>query len=563
MLLNIHVKNLALIDEVDVSFKDHLNILTGETGAGKSVLIGSVHMALGGRMSKDMIRKGAQEAVAELFFTTDNQEILERLVSMDIPLDGDQIAISRRLTRNRSVCRINGELVSAAALREIGSLLMDLHGQHENQSLLDESRHILMLDRFLQKGHEELFEQMGQAYGEYHRLKEEALSAKTDSESRAREMAYIRYEVDEIEEARLQDGEDEQLEADYRRMLHGRQILESMTQIHQMTGYDSGDTAGEQLGRALRIMAGVEEYDEAISPLKSQLEDVENLLNDFNRELSAYISGLSFSEDDFKATEERLDQINRLKSKYGPTIPAIKEYVQKRREELDKLEHYETYLKELDESLKKAEEKVEKQSDQLHSLRQRAAGILEGKIEAALKDLNFNDVRFHIHISDSDHYTRLGKDKVLFLIAPNRGEDLKPLDQIASGGELSRMMLALKTVLADSDAIETLIFDEIDAGISGRTAQKVAEKLAQISRARQVLCITHLPQIAAMADNHYLIEKHTEGERTITTVHELSDEEKVEEIGRLTGGVEITRSVRESAAEMKKMAEQFRKTCLK
>ena len=563
MLLNIHVKNLALIDEVDVAFRDHLNILTGETGAGKSVLIGSVHMALGGRVSKDMIRKGADEAVAELFFDTKDPEIRALLADMDIPAEGSQIVISRRLTKNRSVCRVNGELVSAAALREIGSRLMDLHGQHENQSLLDEGRHILMLDRFLKKDHEPLFEAMEQAYAAYSRLKDEVDLARTDSESRAREMAYIRYEVDEIAHARLQDGEDEQLEADFRRMTHSRQIAEAMTKIHQLTGYDSGETAGEQLGRALRLICGVEAYDDAIAPLKDQLEGVENLLNDFNRDLSDYLSGLTFCEEDFKAVEERLELIDRLKSKYGPTIQKIREYAKKREQELEKLEHYEEYLADLKARLADARKEVEKQADRLRALRVEAAAVLQEKTEEALRDLNFNDVRFRVQISDLDHYSRLGMDKVLFLIAPNRGEDLKPLDQIASGGELSRMMLAFKTVLADSDRIETLIFDEIDSGISGRTAQKVAEKLAQISRDHQVICITHLPQIAAMADNHYLIEKHTEGERTLTSVHELSEAQKIEEIGRLTGGVSITRTVRENAAEMKKMAEQFRKSCLK
>ena len=420
-----------------------------------------------------------------------------------------------------------------------------------------------MLDRFLKKDHESLFEAMEQAYAAYSRLKDEVDLARTDSESRAREMAYIRYEVDEIAHARLQDGEDEQLEADFRRMTHSRQIAEAMTKIHQLIGYDSGETAGEQLGRALRLIRGVEAYDDAIASLKDQLEGVENLLNDFNRDLSDYLSGLTFCEEDFKAVEERLELIDRLKSKYGPTISKIREYAKKREQELEKLEHYEEYLADLKARLADARKEVEKQADRLRALRVEAAAVLQEKTEEALRDLNFNDVRFRVQISDLGHYSRLGMDKVLFLIAPNRGEDLKPLDQIASGGELSRMMLAFKTVLADSDRIETLIFDEIDSGISGRTAQKVAEKLAQISRDHQVICITHLPQIAAMADNHYLIEKHTEGERTLTSVHELSEAQKIEEIGRLTGGVSITRTVRENAAEMKKMAEQFRKSCLK
>lgn len=563
MLLNVHVKNLALIDEVEMNFEDHLNILTGETGAGKSVLMGAVNMALGAKVPRDMIRKGADYALAELFFSVDDKRVLKTLESLEIPVEDDSVIISRRMTAGRSVSRINGEIVSAAQVRLAGQLLLDVHGQHDHQSLLDKSRHLVILDRFIREPLGDKKEELLKAYQEYMHLKEAHNNQAMDNEQRLRQISFLEFEVEEIEKARLIPGEDEQLEKDFVKMSHGRQIIEGISKVHQWTSYEDDTSAGEQLGRGLKNFYNLEEFDPELSELREQLENIESLLNDFNRELSGYMETLSFDEEDFRATEERLDLINRLKSKYGASVEEILEYKKEKQDELERLKGYDDWLKNLEKELADSEKHLAKLSEEVSQIRQTYAKILEKQIEEALKDLNFLQVSFRIPVHPTEKYTRNGWDDVEFLVSTNPGEDVKPLGQVASGGELSRIMLGIKAVLAQVDDIPTLIFDEIDTGISGRTAQKVAEKLAYIGRSHQVLCITHLPQIAAMADSHYLIEKIASDGRTKTEIRELSSEEQVQEVGRLMGGVEITKNILDSADEMKKMAEQFRITCLK
>lgn len=563
MLLSVHVKNLALIDEVEMNFENHLNILTGETGAGKSVLMGAVNMALGGRVSRDMIRKGADYALAELFFSVSDGRTLETLRAMEIPVEDDLVVISRRMTSGRSVSRINGEIVSAADVRRVGQLLLDIHGQHDHQSLLDKSRHLTILDRFIREPLGDKKAKLAKAYQEYIHWKDVYENEAMDNEQRLRRIAFMEFEVDEIENARLMVGEDEQLETDYRKMAHGRQIIEGLSQVHQWTGYDDASSAGEQLGRGLKNFYNLEDFDPELGALREQLENIESLLNDFNRDLSGYMDTLSFDEQDFRDTEERLDLINRLKAKYGASIEDILKYQTKKQAELERLKGYDDWLLEVKTKLLASEKALKTLSGEVSDIRKKYGAVLEKQMEESLKDLNFLQVRFQIKISPLGKYTKNGSDDVEFLISTNPGEDVKPLGQVASGGELSRIMLGIKSVLAEIDDIPTLIFDEIDTGISGRTAQKVAEKMAYIGRNHQVLCITHLPQIAAMADSHYLIEKTAEGERTQTQIRELSEAEQIHEVGRLMGGVEITQTILDSADEMKKMAEQFRKTCLK
>lgn len=563
MLLSVHVKNLALIDEVEMNFENHLNILTGETGAGKSVLMGAVNMALGGRVSRDMIRKGADYALAELFFSVSDGRTLETLRAMEIPVEDDLVVISRRMTSGRSVSRINGEIVSAADVRRVGQLLLDIHGQHDHQSLLDKSRHLTILDRFIREPLGDKKAKLAKAYQEYIHWKDVYENEAMDNEQRLRRIAFMEFEVDEIENARLMVGEDEQLETDYRKMAHGRQIIEGLSQVHQWTGYDDASSAGEQLGRGLKNFYNLEDFDPELGALREQLENIESLLNDFNRDLSGYMDTLSFDEQDFRDTEERLDLINRLKAKYGASIEDILKYQTKKQAELERLKGYDDWLLEVKTKLLASEKALKTLSGEVSDIRKKYGAVLEKQMEESLKDLNFLQVRFQIKISPLGKYTKNGSDDVEFLISTNPGEDVKPLGQVASGGELSRIMLGIKSVLAEIDDIPTLIFDEIDTGISGRTAQKVAEKMAYIGRNHQVLCITHLPQIAAMADSHYLIEKTAEGERTQTQIRELSEAEQIHEVGRLMGGVEITQTILDSADEMKKMAKQFRKTCLK
>ena len=563
MLLSVHVKNLALIDEVEMNFEDHLNILTGETGAGKSVLMGAVNMALGSKVSKDMIRHGADYALAELFFSVSDPRVLETLKAMEIPVEDDSVIISRRMTPSRSICRINGEIVSATDVRKAGELLLDIHGQHDHQSLLDKSRHLVILDRFIREPLGDRKDKLAKAYQEYCHYKELYEQQAMDNEQRLRQMSFLEFELQEIEDAHLVPGEDEQLEADYRKMFHSREIIEKLAQIHQWVGYEDRSSAGEQVGRSLKNFYSVEDFDEEISGLREQLENIENLLNDFNRDLSGYMDTLSFDEQDFKDTEDRLDLVNRMKAKYGASIEAVLAYRHEKQEELEHLQGYDEWLADVKKKLDASEKTLKTLADEVSEIRKKYAKILEEQMEASLKDLNFLQVKFKIQIQPASKYTKNGCDDVEFLVSTNPGEHVKPLGKVASGGELSRIMLGIKSVLADIDDIPTLIFDEIDTGISGRTAQKVAEKMAYIGRNHQVLCITHLPQIAAMADSHYLIEKTADETRTTTDIRMLSQDEQIREVARLMGGVEITQSILESADEMKKMAEQFRITCLK
>lgn len=555
MLQNIHVKNMALIDEADVDFGGHLNILTGETGAGKSIIIGSISTALGGKVSRDVIRKDAEYALVELNFKVNSPQILAELEKMEIPVDGDEVVISRRITGSRSVARINGELVSLPVLRQAAALLIDIHGQHEHQSLLHKDKHLAILDQFSREEMASVKDALKDSYREYMILKKEMDGAITDEGKRLSEISFLQYQIEEIENANLQDGEEEQLDKAFRKMSHARQMMESVAAAHGMTGYEGASSAGDLVGRALRELSSVEKYDEAISGLISMLTDIDGLLNDFNRELADYESGLTFDESVYHETEDRLNLIQRLKTKYGSSIAEILAHQAECQEELEKLDDYENYLSGLRMKLDQAEKELKDLSDKLTTIRRANAAVLQERIKAALIDLNFLDVRFEIHCEPLGHYTENGQDSIEFMISTNPGETVKPLGKVASGGELSRIMLAVKSVLADADAIETLIFDEIDTGISGRTAQKVSEKMAVIARKHQVICITHLPQIAAMADDHYVIEKSAMEQHTITEIYHLSDDASVGEIARLLGGVEITDAVMQNAREMKNLAQ--------
>ena len=555
MLQNIHVKNMALIDEADVDFGGHLNILTGETGAGKSIIIGSISTALGGKVSRDVIRKDAEYALVELNFKVNSPQIFAELEKMEIPVDGDEVVISRRITGSRSVARINGELVSLPVLRQAAALLIDIHGQHEHQSLLHKDKHLAILDQFSREEMASVKDALKDSYREYMILKKEMDGAITDEGKRLSEISFLQYQIEEIENANLQDGEEEQLDKAFRKMSHARQMMESVAAAHGMTGYEGASSAGDLVGRALRELSSVEKYDEAIGGLISMLTDIDGLLNDFNRELADYESGLTFDESVYHETEDRLNLIQRLKTKYGSSIAEILAHQAECQEELEKLDDYENYLSGLRMKLDQEEKELKDLSDKLTTIRRANAAVLQERIKAALIDLNFLDVRFEIHCEPLGHYTENGQDSIEFMISTNPGETVKPLGKVASGGELSRIMLAVKSVLADADAIETLIFDEIDTGISGRTAQKVSEKMAVIARKHQVICITHLPQIAAMADDHYVIEKSAMEQRTITEIYHLSDDASVGEIARLLGGVEITDAVMQNAREMKNLAQ--------
>ncbi len=562
MLLSLHVKNLALIRESEVEFGPGLNILTGETGAGKSILLGSVQLALGAKMSKDMIREHADYGLVELLFTIDDLRVEAKLREMEVYAEEGMVLLSRRVTENRSVCRINGETCTIARMKQAASYLLDIHGQHEHQSLLYKSKQLEILDSF---GKEEIFdarEAVSRLFQSYTDIKRELSSQSMNEEQRKREISFLEFEINEIEEAELKPGEDEELEAQYRKLNNSRRIMEALQQAHVCTGYDGPSCAGELVGQALRHISSVSEYDSSLGSLESMLTDIDGLLNDFNRELSAYMEEMTFEEEEFRQLEQRLDLINSLKAKYGNTIEKIQEYALTQQTRLKELLDYEENRRKLQIRLEQLEEELEKACQSLTAIRKRYARSLESQIIDQLQDLNFLDVKFQIHFDRTAGYSAGGIDDVEYQISTNPGEPMKPLGKVVSGGELSRIMLAIKTLLADKDEVGTLIFDEIDTGISGRTAQKVSEKMARIGQERQVLCITHLPQIASMADTHFVITKSVDQEQTITKIEKLNQEDSALELARLLGGAEITETVLESAREMKLLAQNQKNTRL-
>lgn len=550
MLLNLQVKNLALIEKAEVSFSEGLNILTGETGAGKSIIIGSVNMALGGKTSRDMIRQGADYAYVELVFSVDDPVKRKRLeeLDLDLPEDGT-IIISKKIMPTRSLSKINDETVTTGRLKEITSLLIDIHGQHEHQSLLYKSKHLQILDAYARSQTQPLKEKISVNYHQYQEVLKALEEMNQDQESRLREADFLRYEIEELENADLKEGEEEELTSSYRRLSHAQKIMEYLSSAYQAID-------GEQIGRALHDVTQAAEYDEAVAGIRDQLFDAESILSDVVRDISGYMDQFSFDEEAFVQMEKRLDLIHNLQAKYGSTVREIMEKLEEKRKRLDDLEHFDLIKAQKEKEREKTEEKLEQLCTELSKVRQSAAKILTEKIRQGLEDLNFIDVAFEMEFRRLEQYTASGFDEAEFMISTNPGMPVRPLGMVASGGELSRIMLAIKAVLADTDDIPTLIFDEIDTGISGRTAQKVSEKLSYIARNHQVICITHLPQIAAMADTHFEIAKSAAAGSTTTTIHPLCGDEMVKELARLLGGAKITDAVYDNAREMKVLADQ-------
>ena len=551
MLQNLHVKNLALIDETEVEFGPGLNILSGETGAGKSIIIGSINLALGEKVQKEMLRDNGESALVELIFFVEDADTIEAIRALDIEMEDDTVILSRKITGGRAIGRINGEAVSASKMKAVASLLIDIHGQHEHQSLLSKKKHLEILDTFAKEALGDKKEKLAQCYQEYRKLKDELEHANLDGEERAREVSFLEYEVKEIEDAQLTVGEDEELEAVFRKYSNGKKIMDAVGAANAATSEDD-ESASERIGRALRELSSVSGYDERVKEMEEQLTEIDNLLSDFNHELASYLSDEEFDEETFYETEKRLDLINHLKSKYGNTIADILKYCEEKAERIAVLNDYDAYLAGLQKNVSEKEKQLEQLSKKISDIRKKESKKLTESIKNALLDLNFLDVQFTMEFAETD-YTANGIDDAQFLISTNPGEPVKPLGKVASGGELSRIMLAIKTVMA-SDKIGTLIFDEIDSGISGRTAQMVSEKMNVLGKSHQIICITHLPQIAAMADSHFLIEKSVENQATVSKIHKLTDEESVEELARMLGGVEITDTVLENAREMKQMA---------
>ena len=558
MLISLHVKNFAIINEVEVYFKNHLNILTGETGAGKSIIIDSINCALGAKVSKGIIRSGADYALVELVFETKDLAVHEAMNNIDIPMEDNQIIISRKIMPSRSIYKLNGENVTGSIIASIAELLIDIHGQHEHQSLLRKSKHLEIVDRFARDEIGEIKEELSKSYKAYTSIKHEFDSAGVDEEKRLREISFLEYEVNEIKSAALVAGEDDELSALYRKYANAHTISEGLQTIYSLTGNEPSE-ASDSIGRAVRQLAKLVEYDDKLEGLLAQATDVEDLLNGFNKDLSQYLLTMENYEEELSEVTKRLDLINHIKQKYGSQIEGIQSYLIECEEKLERYKDYDAYMDKLRKSLEVEEERLDKLSGKLSDIRRRKAKELTIKIREALIALNFLDVKFEMIFNRSNTYSSNGYDDAEFIISTNPGEELKSLSSVASGGELSRIMLGIKSVLAEKDDIETLIFDEIDTGISGRTAQKVSEQLSEIAEHHQIISITHLAQIAAMADEHFIIEKQTDGKTTETMIKELKQEEIIEELARILSGAAITERVIENAKEMKELATSSKK----
>ncbi len=557
MLLNLHVKNLAIIDEIEVEFSEGLNVLTGETGAGKSIIIGSINIALGGKVSKDIIRTGTEFALVELTFLAEDSEQINSLEKLGITLEEDVVVISRKITKCRTINRVNGETVSVSMLKSIADILIDIHGQNEQQSLLYKNKHMEIVDRYAAEkmcGRDMEFSEM---YRQYKDMLVKYSEKEMSEEERLREVSFIRYELEQIEQAHLVKGEEEKLQERYRYLSNANEIKSGINEVYSLVedSYGDSQSVSQMLGRSSHILAKISGYDERLKELARQIADIDELIMDFNRDLQEYASDMDENGEEFSEVETRLDLVRTIKSKYGATTELVENYAKDLENKLEKYEAYEEYRANLEKKIEIYKIKLEKLGESISKIRKKCSAELEKRITDALIDLNFLQVKFEIAVRELDEFNSKGKDEVEFMISTNPGEDLKPIGQAASGGELSRIMLAIKAVLAEHDSIGTLIFDEIDVGISGRTAQKVAEKMAFIGHSHQVICISHLAQIAAMADHNYLIEKNNSLNKTSTVIRQLEGDEIVEEIARILGGAKITDAVLESAREMKQLAD--------
>lgn len=562
MLVHIYIKNIALINEITIDFKEFLNILTGETGAGKSILIGSINFALGERGSRDIIRTGEENALVELLFFVENDEILELIKNQGIEVEEDRyVLITRAINQSgRTVCRINGQTVTTGMLRQVSSKLIDVHGQHEHQSLLDVGKHIELLDSFCKDELAALKKELESKYKEYKNIEKQISSLIGDEKEIERKIDLLQYQLDEITNAKFEIGEEEQLQNQLKKLSNSEKLVRGMEELYGLlygNDYENHSTS-LFLSEALRLLRDLVDVDDELMPLYENLENIQLLLDDMVRDIRQYKDQIHHDPYELKAVEERLDLLFDLKRKYGNSIEEILLYKDKIEEELERIVNSEETLKNLKNQYALLEDEIKRLSGKISDIRKEKAKIIEERIESILAELAMKEAKFSVMFSQKDSFNENGWDNVEFLISTNPGEELKPLAKIASGGEMSRIMLALKCVLADIDEIGTLIFDEIDTGISGATAQKVAEKLGYISRKRQVICITHLPQIAAMGDCNYKIEKRIDENKAISSIKALKEDEVIYELARLISGAQITDISLKNAEEMRLLAKHFK-----
>lgn len=558
MLSTLHVKNFALIDEAFVEFSDGLNVLTGETGAGKSIILGSLNLAFGGKADKDSIREGSEFALVEITFKIESDFEREVLKEYDIYPEDGEILIQRKILPAKSVFKVNGETVTATVVKEITNYLIDVYGQHDYQFLLKPQKHIEIIDSFAEKELSPLLDIYKKEYERYNELKKILEAPESDEAAVEREVSLLKYQINEIEAASLKEGEEEEIASKLKVMENYEKIEEALSFVKDAV-YEKDVSASELIDASLREVVSVSSYDEKLSVISDSLSDISALLSDVSRNVTDYLDDSSLNPEELMNLRERYELINDLERKYGRTIEEVNSFLLKKKEELDKILLLTEKKEELIAEFESVKNKLIKLSSDIHDVRMKYSDSFENKLKKNLSDLNFNQCEFKVNIDENEEFLKNGRDKVEFLISTNPGESLRPLSNVASGGELSRIMLSIKTTCALGNDNETFIFDEIDAGISGVTAWKVAEKLALLSKSHQVILITHLQQIASMADTHFEIQKNVGSDgRTHTGIEKLDRENQIKELVRMLGGDEMSEAFVKNAEELKKRADEFK-----
>ncbi len=560
MLSELNIKNFALIDELNIELKPGFSVLTGETGAGKSIILDALDILMGARAYKEVIRTNESSAYIEALFYPDQKQELDEILSENgISPEDEMLLISREINEDgRNKGRINGQLVTVSLIQEIAPYLVDIHGQHEQQSLLNEDTHLMILDQYIKNDIKDLKREVKDYFSEIQNIKNKLSNLDIDEQSRARKIDLYQFQIDEITKANLETGEDEELFKKYKKLSNMEDIYALCGEIDSLINAEDYSQSGlmDKVGHYMKNLEEYKEYDDSLADFHQSLQNIYYELEELSFRLDDYISSAEFDKNELNKVEERLDLINRLKRKYGDSIEEILEYKDDLKEKLSELKNQEKIIDELENKLSKLKNQYDKKAKELSDIRKEAAEKFEEDLKNELKDLAMEKARLKVKFAKAKR-TAEGIDDVKFLISTNPGEDLKPLSRIISGGELSRIMLAFKNIMADIDRVETLVFDEVDKGIGGKTAQKLAEKLYRISNKRQVVCVSHLPQVASMGDNHYYINKETnEEKKTVTNIKKLNEKETIEELARMLGGVKLTDTTKRHAREMLKMAEE-------
>ncbi|MDZ7672672.1 MAG: DNA repair protein RecN [Halanaerobiales bacterium] len=564
MLSELSIKNFALIEKLNIEFKSGLTVFTGETGAGKSIILDALDILMGARAYTEIIRTNKKSAYIEALFHPAKKDEIDKILSQNgIEVEDGMLLISREINQDgRNKGRINGQLVTVSLIQQIAPFIVDVHGQHEQQSLLNDDTHLMILDQYIKNDIKELKYEIKDYYKKINKLKSKLNSIDIDEQSRARKIDLYQFQIDEIKKADLQAGEDEELFKEYKKLSNMEDIYALLGEIDKLISSSDYNQEGmmDKIGHYMKDLEDYKDYDDKLNNFHQIIQDVYYMLEELSFDLDDYITNVEFDKNRLSQVEERLDLINRLKRKYGDSIEKITEYKEDLEEKLDNLKNQTEYIEEIKKELKELHKKYDKKAEELSKIRKENAQNFTKDIENELKDLAMKKAKLKVEFNRKNR-AEDGIDEIRFLISTNPGEDLKPLSKIISGGELSRIMLAFKNIMADIDRVETIVFDEVDKGIGGKTAQKMAEKLYRISQKRQVICVSHLPQVASMGDNHYYINKSTgQDKKTVTNIEKLDQNEIIKELARMLGGVKLTETTKSHAREMLEMAADKKQT---